>query len=92
MQLLQLRQRVVLLSLRSQEAGTPDWVTPSRISRLLLGPVFNRKETNGDGEMPGAKKSGNDANSAWNPPCCKDLPCSLWISRPRDLDAGPQLP
>lgn len=61
---------------------------PSRSSCLLIGPEFNRKRTNGDGDIPGSKKNGNNANSAWSPPCSDDLPCFLWNSTSRDLDGG----
>lgn len=61
---------------------------PSRRNCLPTGPEFSRKRTNGNGEIPGSKKSRNDANSAWSLPCSNDLPCSLWNSTSRDLDAG----
>lgn len=55
---------------------------------MLAGPVYNRKETNGDTEVRGIRESGEDVNVALSAPCSKGPPFSPWNSTPRDLVVG----
>lgn len=56
--------------------------------KLFIGFMFNGKEVNGDGEILGIKKSGDDVYVVWILFCFGDLFCFFWNFVFRDLDVG----